>query len=355
MKVLVVGMFYTEGFALHIAETLAGMGHEVSRFEPGSRTGPANGKLSHRINQIRGVLYGATDGIPVLRSWRTRGLWEAARVDLDLILVCHDFLWPVEVAELKQRTGAAIAMWFPDALVNFGRGFFMNAPYDALFFKDPFIPHAMKDVLKIPVHYLPECFNPDKHSLPEESLVPDPIYACDLTLAGNSHSWRLAFLEHLAGYDIKLWGNPPPLWSRATAWKAMHQGRGVFNHEKVRAFRGAKVVLSNLHFGEIWGLSARCFEAAGAGAFQLVDWRPGLAQLFVDGAELISFSCMSDLRRKIDYWLPRDLERKSIAEAGQRRAKCEHTYTLRLELMINTLKGNAQGFPLVDVHSDCFS
>lgn len=72
----------------------------------------------------------------------------------------------------------------------------------------------------------------------------------------------------------------------------MHQGGQALNHEKVRAFRGAKVVVKNLHYGEVLGVNARTFEAAGAGAFQMVDWRPGLGQLFEDGKELIAFRCM---------------------------------------------------------------
>lgn len=39
MNILIIGKFYIEGFALHIAETLTAMGHAVRRFEPGFRSG----------------------------------------------------------------------------------------------------------------------------------------------------------------------------------------------------------------------------------------------------------------------------------------------------------------------------
>jgi spore maturation protein CgeB len=77
--------------------------------------------------------------------------------------------------------------------------------------------------------------------------------------------------------------------------------------ERVRAFRGAKIVVNNLLYTEMWGLNARCFEAAGAGAFQMVDWRPGLAQLFEDGPEIVRFSGAPNLRTKIAHWLPREV------------------------------------------------
>ncbi len=348
MNVLIIGKFYTEGFALHIAETLSEMGHTVRRFAPGLQVGRLGGKLGHRIDQVRGVLYANSDGIPAIRARRMRALWEEAEAGpVDVTIVCHDFLWPAEVAELKRRTGAKIAMWFPDHLANFGRGYFMNAPYDGLFFKDAYIKHVLGDVPQSPVYFLPECFNPTRHWLPADQIGADPQYQCDITTAGNQHSWRVAFYKHLANYDVKLWGNPAPLWMNAGAVAGMHQGRGVYNHDKVRAFRGAKIVINNLHYGEIWGLNVRAFEAAGAGAFQMVDWRPGLSGMFEDGKEVISFRSMADLKQKVDYWLPRKDERRAIAEAGMQRAHAEHTYALRLQLLLDTLAGRATGFPCV--------
>lgn len=350
MNILVIGKFYTEGFALHIAETLTVIGHSVRRFEPGFRHNRVGGRFGHRLDQMRGVIYSVTDGLPAMRTWRRRKLWETVEQgQLDVVIVCHDFLWPDEVAELKRRTGAQVAMWFPDSLVNFGRAFFMNASYDALFFKDPYIVHALGDVLKSPVHYLPECFNPERHWLPDEAIGHDAAYQCDITTAGNQHSWRVAFYKNLSDYDVKLWGNPAPLWMAAGPVAGMHQGRGVYNHDKVRAFRGAKIVVNNLHYSETWGVNVRCFEAAGAGAFQMVDWRPGLGQLFEVGRELITFENMADLQQKIDYWLPRDAERRAIAAAGMRRAHAEHTYALRLDLLLDVLAGAQSGYTMPQI------
>lgn len=350
MNILVIGKFYTEGFALHIAETLVDMGHGVRRFEPGFGAGRIGGQFGHRLNQIHGVLYSATDSVPAMRAHRMRRLWQVAEQgQLDLAIVCHDFLWPSEVAELKRRSGAQVAMWFPDAFVNFGRGFFMNAPYDGLFFKDPFILSALGDVLKSPVHYLPECFNPKRHWVADAELHHDPVYECDITTAGNLHSWRVACYKHLSDYHVKLWGNPAPLWMPTGPLAKMHQGRGVYNQEKARAFRGAKIVVNHLHYGEVWGVNVRCFEAAGAGAFQMVDWRPGLSNLFENGKELVTFRSSADLKQKINYWLPREEERNAIGQAGMLRAHAAHTYRHRLTVLLDTLAGRELGFPVAAI------
>ncbi len=148
MKILIIGKFYTEGFALHIAETLTMMGHAVRRFEPGIKSGRLGGRLGHRLDQAHGVLYSATDSLPCIRARRMWTLWrEVEKGPLDVIIVCHDFLWPAEVSELKRRTSAVVAMWFPDALVNFGKAYFMSAPYDGLFFQGPiYCPYLERSI-----------------------------------------------------------------------------------------------------------------------------------------------------------------------------------------------------------------
>ena len=344
MKILVVGKFYTEGFALHIAETLTEMGHMVERYEPGLRTGRMAGLAGQRLDQVRHSIYVVTDNLPSIRARRSKSLWQVVHGKaIDLVLVCSDFLWPDEVGELKRRTGAPVVMWYPDPISNFGKGYFMNAPYDALFFKDPFIVHRLSNVVLSPIYYLPECFNPTRHCRSETVGHVDD-YKCDITTAGNSHSWRVAVFRHLEGYDIKLWGGPVPMWMPTSPRQGFHQGRPVYNEEKALAFCSAKIVLNSLYYAEIWGLNVRAFEAAGIGAFQLVDWRPGLANLFVDGKEIVTFKSMQNLKELIDHYLPRDAERREIAAAGKRRALAEHTYKHRLNLLLSTIAGDDKGF-----------
>ena len=346
MNILVVGKFKdTEAFALHIANTLTKMQYSVTKFDPCYNFN-YKGKLFYRLRQMQGVLHNVTDSIPNIRARRIRPLWQIVeKSQPDIIIVCHDFLLPDEVTKLKKISNAKIALWFPDALVNFARGYFMNAPYDALFFKDPYIVKSLSEVLASPVYYLPECFNPDRHYLPDGE-TPSDEYKCDITTAGTMHSWRVAFYKHLANYNVKLWGTIPPLWMPKSVVSDMYQGRFVNNQDKARAFLGAKIVLNNLHYGEIWGLNVRAFEAAGIGAFQMVDWRPGLDDLFEDGKEIISFKGIQDMKDKIQYWLDRPEERLQIAQNGKLRAYRDHTYELRLDLLISTLNGTSNGFPL---------
>lgn len=342
MNITVIGKFYTEGFALHIAETLQCLSHNVAKIDPGIKPLSAKTSFGHRINQLTELIYQTSGGIPLLRARRShRLLLEIYKSEPEVIIVCHDFLTPNEVASIKRHTNAIIVMWFPDSMANFGRAYFMNAKYDALFFKDPYLVRILSQILWSPVFYLPECFNPFRHSLlganleALEAKFPGNI---DLAIAGNQHSWRVAFYKHLADFDVKVWGNPPPLWMPENGLASMFQGKSIFNQDKAFVFNKAKIVVNNLLYSEIEGVNARCFEVAGAGGFQIIDFRKSLHGLFQERKEIISFSGISDLREKINYWLPRNDERKEIASASFRRALQEHTYQHRLNEIFSVIK-----------------
>jgi len=277
-------------------------------------------------------------------------LMTAARArPIDLTLVCHDFLRPNEVRRIKDVTGAPAALWYPDHIGNFGRSWFLNADYDALFFKDPFIVHTLGRNLDKPIFYLPECHNPNRHEIAGLSDEELRTFGCDIATAGNMYAYRAEFFAQLCDYDVKIWGNPPPIWMNSDAIRSMIQGRYVANEDKARAFLGAKIVVNNLYPAEVWGINARAFEIAGIGGFQLLDWRPGLDALFEDGREVVSFRSMADLREKIDYYLPREDERREIAERGRLRAHRDHSFQVRLPLLVETALGRAQGHPMPDV------
>jgi spore maturation protein CgeB len=338
MNVLIVGKFYVEGFAQHIAETLASMGHTVGRFEPGVSYGKPGTPWAHRWRQVKSLFHEAYSRLPQYQQQQTKLLLLAAqRCQPDLVLSCHDFLTPAQVRLLKQTTSAKIAMWFPDAIVNFHRAMFLMGPYDALFFKDPYIVKVLRDeVGKQTAHYLPECCNP-KYHYPAPLTPQDEIrYGCDITTAGNMHSVRAALFEQLSEFDCKVWGLPPPHWLKNAAIDRMVQNKFVVNEEKSKAFRAAKIVINSTHPGEIDGTNLRTFEVAGAGGFQLANFRPALADLFVLGEEIETFRSVAELKDKVRYFLAAPNERRRIADAGAKRALREHTYELRLSRLIST-------------------
>ena len=345
MNILVIGKLYPDTFTLHIYETLKSLGHKVFDYQPGLKSLPTNSNLVKSLNFIRDAAYNAASQIPLINKIGLNHLKNLIGNDkIDLTISVHDYLTPEQVIVVKNISKAPVVLWHPDGLHNFGKSMFLNADYDYLFFKDPYVVEYFKNTLLKNSFYLPECCNPEYHKPVELSNADRSIYGCDITTAGNLYPNREAFFSNLSKYDIKIWGNPAPIWMDISRIKKMIMNKYVLNEEKVKAFLSAKIVLNNLNPGEIWGINCRAFEIAACGGFQMINFRQGLKQLFEIDKEVVAFNNFNELSEKIDYYLEHDSERNTIALAGKERTHRDHTYGKRLQLLIDTVFGNKRGF-----------
>jgi spore maturation protein CgeB len=348
VKILVIGRFFEEGVALFIAEELTRMGHEVLRFDPGPTLASFGGKARFYYNRARSITIDAVQKVRMMAGQDLHGaklrrlITQAGGVDL--VLSTHDFLTPADAEALKAATHAPLILWYPDPVWSFRRHMFLNASYDMLFFKDPYLVHMVRSKLGKRVFYMPECYSP--HSLDPSMAAPDdPAWATDICIAGNLYAYRVALFQQLIDHDMKIWGLPAPPWMRTGDLTPKLQNRYVAHADKARAFCGAKIVLNTLNPSEIWGTNVRTFEACGAGAFQIVDWRPGLEHLFEIGKEVEVFTDTNDLLSKIDFYLAAPQERIEIAQAGHSRALRDHTYRVRLGQLLDVVEGRSSGYP----------
>lgn len=339
MKILIIGKFYSEGFAQHIRETLIEMGHFVSMFEPSLHFEQSSGVWSYRLRQIRSAVYELYARLPLAEQHITEQLKRSvAQYEPDLLLSCHDFLTADQVKAIKCLTHVPVALWYPDHIGLFRRGMFLNAAYDFLFFKDPYIVELLRNELgDMRAYYLPEACNPRYHKPVALTAEDERVYGCEVATAGNMHSNRAALFAQLTDFDCKIWGNPAPHWLDVSALKYMIQNRFVANEEKSKAFSAAKIVVNNLQPGEIGGTNVRTFEIAAAGGFQLVNDRPALYDLFEIGQEIQTFRSVAELKEKIRYYLDYPEERLAIAAAASKRALRDHTYERRLSELLQII------------------
>jgi len=276
-------------------------------------------------------------GEPLAHAER-RLLRIAAEFAPDIVLVaCGEVLRPAAVAGLRSgSSGCRVISVYPDALVNFGRGYFFAADYDRLFFKDRYVVDNFRSKLGWShVHYLPQACDRALHRKVDLSEADRLQYGCDLTLAGNPYLYRAESLRPLLDRNIRVWGKAPARWFDHPAAR-LFEGRYVAGDEKCKAMLAAKIVLNQNHYAEIAGTNKRTFEVAAIGAFQLTD-TPALRDVFDPDAEVASFGSREDLLEKIDYYMARPELRLSMAERAARRAHGEHTYEHRWVAMLETL------------------
>ncbi len=271
----------------------------------------------------------ALKGDPMAFSWPK--LREASQqFEPDIVFVtCIAELAPAMVAMFKKHKKAPKVLgFFADAMVNFGRGPFFTAEYDAIFLKDPFVVNKLRKKLSwTHCFYLPEGCDPAIHHPVKLSDLDRERLGCDLTIAGNMHGFRAAELAPLLGSNLKIWGTRPRSWFQHPIMRH-HQDRYVAAEEKCAAMLAAKIVLNPNHYGEIGGVNQRTFELAAMGAFQLTD-APGLADVFEPNVEVATFDSQTDMLKQIEYFLPRKSERLEIAARARTRALAHHTFSHR--------------------------
>ena len=323
MRIGVVGRVEPDMFGANVIEAVRDAGHVAVRL------GPA--RASHRLKVTGSMAALSLQALPRLDQRAQRRIVRAAAdAACDLVISVDARLMPESVAGLR-RNGARVALWFPDAVVNLGRALMLLAPYDALFFKEPYLVDRLRAMLDLPVHYLSQGCNPRYHR-PAVPAGTDPY----LVVAGNMYPSRVRLIERLIekGIPVKAYGSAIPRWIGDSPIRGIHTGRPVFVEEKARIFRSAAGVLNNMHPGEVSGVNLRLFEAAGSGAAVLSEFRPVIPDLFAVGEEILTFHNFNELVEQASRLLHEPGLTARLGDAATRRAHSEHTIGHRLATII---------------------
>jgi hypothetical protein len=168
------------------------------------------------------------------------------------------------------------------------------------------------------VHYVPHAFGEDRGGTKQANIV----------FAGNTYALRAERI--LDGITID-------------------RIAGIHPAEMPAYYRGAKICL-NFHApcqdGEIsthpsslaqesgQALNDRTFKTSGSGGFQLCQEHSLLREIFPNN-EIVTFTDNKDLKEKIAYWLPREQERKEMAEKAQKVILGKHTYLIRAKEILD--------------------
>jgi spore maturation protein CgeB len=324
MRVGVIGQTWPDAFAAHIIAGLSALGHDPVPLGSARSRGPYTSRSAMIIRRA----------LPGLDERAQRRIARSAlENDCAAVINVEQDLLPSVVRQIR-RGGAKVALWFPDSLANLGRQLVLLAPYDALFFKDPYLVRRLRATLGLPVFYLPEACASRSSPLPGT-----PGADRHLVIAGNMYPSRIRLLERVlaAGIPLRLYGPGFPRWAGPTPLRAVHAGRCIFEAEKAEVFRSAVAVLNNLHPGEIESVNARLFEAAAAGAAIVTEYRPALTDLFAIGDEVLAFDDFDELVSQANRLLRDDGLSGKLGDAAARRAQQNHTYEKRLTVLLEKL------------------
>ncbi len=290
----------------------------------------------------------------------------------DIVLAMSQAPLSMAVLEQMRRKKVLTAMWFVENFRHLTYWQQMVEGYDFWFvMQKSACLEAFKAAGAAQVSYLPLAADPTIHQPLELTPEDQEELGSDVSFLGAGYRNRREILPALLGqeWSFKLWGNE---WSNAgTLTKVLQRdGARIDTPTSVKIFNGTKVNI-NLHSYTSHGfdpdgdaLNPRTFELACCGAFQVMDHRSLLPELF-DESMMGVVKTPDDLVPVVRKYVHEPEHRRAMAEMSRKHVIQSHTYIHRMMSMLSTmglicpdrigaiLQGERQAQSLLSRNQDC--
>jgi spore maturation protein CgeB len=337
LKILVVNPIYGGSLpaARHAAQALTQLGHEVEVFGAEAFGDGMAFVESFRFDEHR---QDSRRGLASLLSQLVELKVRECSPDL-VVALAQAPLMPESLERLKLQ-GIPVAFWFVEdyRVLTYWQELARHYSYFFCIQKGEFTAELERAGVKHHA-YLPTAAEPGIHSPLELTPAEQQELGSDLSFVGAGYYNRQRFFRGLLDYDFKIWGSDWPLVLPLAPF-IQRGGARIDTETCVKIFNASAVNL-NLHSSTYLEgvdptgdfVNPRTFELASCEAFQLVDQRQLMGELFEEG-ELEIFTGLKDLREKIDFFLAHPDQRLAVATKGRQRVLHEHTYLHRMEELL---------------------
>ena len=344
LRILVILPMYGSSLPIgrYCASALRGLGHTVRLFEA-----PL---LYSAFTGLKGLGLTPAQTVPLENSFLqvvSQAIWaQVQSLEPHFVLALAQAPMSRSLLQRLRRAGVRTAMWFVEdyRIFNYWRTYAF-----AVIQKEPFLSE-LAGIGQAHALYLPLAALPEFHKPLELGLAEQREYGSDIAFLGAGYPNRRLAFRPLAGRDFKIWGSD---WEGESllAGNIQRQGARISEEESVRVYNAAKVNLnlhSSLQGGDLVShgdfVNPRTFELAAMGAFQLVDQRSLLGELFAPD-ELATFTSMNEFYAGIDYFLAHPEEREAYARRARERTLREHTYERRMDALLDYLEAELGSWP----------
>ena len=258
----------------------------------------------------------------------------------DFLLALAQAPMGVHILQKLKQAKIKTAMWFVEDFRLFQYWKALAPLYDifAVIQKEPFITELNK-IGQNNVLYLPLAAQPGIHEKINLSEKDTMEYGSEIGFLGAGYPNRRLAFRPLENKDFKIWGSD---WDNEEILKnnIQRNGERISEQESVRIYNATKINInlhSSIHTDKLVSggdfVNPRTFELAAIGAFQLVDERQLLGELF-EKDEVATFNSIHDLYSKIDYFLQHEDERQKYIAKSRKRILQDHTYQKRMEKLL---------------------
>ena len=174
-----------------------------------------------------------------------------------------------------------------------------------------------------------------QHDIPKE-ITPEDVerFVANVSFAGSLYTDRRREINKrlyaMECDDYKYYGN-----------QALRSGGGkeIWGQDFAKMCYLSKIVIGDNHTNDVAGYwSDRVYLTLGCGGFFLTSYVPGLEKKFINHGHLVWYNDLDEMEELINYYLPREAERKVIAKNGYEFVRTNHTYDNRIQEFTNVIK-----------------
>ena len=338
LHIMVVGPIYGGSLPIagYVVRALESLGHRVSWVDH-SLHAPGYEQLNTiRDDRLRLMVQQRfSDTLGVI------SLAHLAEDPPDFVLAMSQSPLSMAVLEQMRRKKVLTAMWFVENFRHLTYWQQMIEGYDFWFvMQQAACLEAFKNAGASQVSYLPLAADPTIHQSVALTSEERMELGADVSFLGAGYRNRREILPALLGkeWNFKLWGNE---WDRAGVLEKVIQRNGarIDTSTSVKIFNATSVNV-NLHSYTSGGfdpdgdsVNPRTFELASCGAFQVIDHRTLLPELFEE-------TMMGVVRKPEEFvpairkYLHEPEQRRQMAEHSRKRVVSCHTYAHRMQTLL---------------------
>lgn len=326
MKILLAipGHLKTVPMGRFSADALIGLGHEVTVFD--YRSTPLD-KLRDRFR----------NSAEEKASTNARLQRTISHERPDVFITLFGFDVSVETLAHLRRLGIPSACWWINDPFQFNRSLKKALSYDFLFSNSATCAEQYRLAGLTQAHFLPTACQPGIHRAPAAT---DGSRRCEVCFAGDWSPLRERLMEQLVDqFDLRIFG---PWARKMKAGSALRRvlTDGFFTPDEMASMFSSAQVVINIH---TWfeqfdhGVNPRLFEAAGCAAYQIVDWKREIGDLFDLGGEVGCYRTLDEVPALVRNALRDPAATRQAGLCAQRRAYADHTYGNRMTTLLDTV------------------
>ncbi len=348
-RVLVILPFYGGSLPIgrYCVDALNALGHTVEVFEAPD---------FHPAFTALTTLRVTTDRLEYLENSFLQVVSQAilAKVetfDPDLVLALAQAPLSRQALKRLRKDAVATAMWFVEDfnVFTYWRAFAPYYDFFAVIQKDPFLEELHQIGVENAL-YLPMAALPSFHRPMDLTPVEKKKFGADLAFLGAGYPNRRIAFRQFTGYDFKIWGTE---WEGEAFLERHVQRKGaritpaeavtIYNASCINLNLHSSVYATELVSGGDF-VNPRTFELAACGAFQLVDERSLMSELFAPD-EMVTFNSLDELHALIKVYAHDEEARGQYALKARERVLQEHTYMHRMQTLLEYIHQRRNNWP----------